>query len=184
MILVGSQVAHGIAYWWAYPVASLRIAVLQHTGHGYESYAPLVLGFLAALELLMLVAVVADALTGIPARRLPPWLFLWLPMVAFTLQEHLERWWVGGVFPWWTVHEPSFWRGLVLQVPLGLLAYLIARLLQGTAIAVASAISARRGRSARSTERPAVSRRLLPVFLPRSAPLALAAAGRAPPPGR
>ena len=40
LIIAGSQIAHGLAYWWAYPIADVRDAILAHTGHGYLSYAP------------------------------------------------------------------------------------------------------------------------------------------------
>lgn len=181
VIVVGSQVAHGVAYWWAYPVANVRAAVLGHSGHGYLAYAPAVLGLLAAIELLVLAVTVADRVRGRSVRALPAWAFLWIPLVGFTLQEHLERFVATGVFPLWEFQEPTFARGLVLQVPLGLLAYAIARLLLRTTDVAASAIRAcarpqtRVGRWLVAVWAPSAS------FVPRSAPLALAAAGRAPP---
>jgi hypothetical protein len=103
LIVVGSQVAHGLAYWWAYPIASVRDAILAHSGHGYLTYAPMLLSFLAGLELLVLLVLVWDGLRGNVDRRLPPWVFLWLPLVGFALQEHLERFIATGAFPWWAV---------------------------------------------------------------------------------
>jgi len=61
------------------------------------------------------------------------------------VQEHLERLFETGVFPWWTVLEPPFWRGVVLQLPLGLLACIIVRLLQRTASVIAQVVVARGG---------------------------------------
>ena len=182
-IVVGSQVAHGIAYWWAYPVASLRLTMLSDSGHGYMAYAPAVLGFLAAVQLIAFVVVVADRVRGRPVRALPAWVFLFIPAVGFTLQEHLERFFAAGasVFPWWTVLEPSFWRGLVLQVPLGLAAYLVARVLLRTASAVAAVVVARRRGRDVVLRAPSRSWRPVVVLLPRLAPLAGLAAGRAPP---
>ena len=181
LIVVGSQVAHGLAYWWAYPIANVREAIIAHTGHGYLGYAPVLLGFLAGLELLVLLVLVWDSVRGNVDRELPSWVFLWLPLVGFVLQEHLERLIASGVFPWWAVETPTFWRGLVLQIPLGLLAYGVARVLRRAAHAVAAVIARRghgrvevRPRSLAWT--PATS-----VLLPRPAPLALGAAGRAPP---
>jgi hypothetical protein len=180
LIVVGSQVAHGLAYWWAYPIASVRDAILAHSGHGYLSYAPILLSFLAGLELLVLLVLVWDGLRGNVDRRLPPWVFLWLPLVGFALQEHLERFIATGSVPWWTVESPTFWRGLVLQLPLGLLAYGVARVLCGAAGAVAAAIGRRRDGTV--VRRPSLTwRRPAAVLLPRTAPLALGAAGRAPP---
>ena len=180
-IAVGSQVAHGIAYWWAYPVASLRLTMLAESGHGYMAYAPAALGFLAAVQLIAFVVVVADKVRGRPVRALPAWVFLFIPEVGFVLQEHLERFFASGVFPWWTALEPSFWRGLVLQIPLGLAAYLVAAALLRTASAVAEVVGSRGPaevvlvRPAERSWRPAV------VFLPRLGPLAARAADRAPP---
>ena len=180
VIVVGSQVAHGLAYWWAYPQTDVRRAVLFHSGHGYLRYAPVVLAFLAAVEFAAMAAAVVGHLRGRATRGLPPWAFVLIPLVGFTLQEFLERYSMAGVFPWWTAVEPSFWRGLVLQLPLGLAAYLIARLLLRTAKVVADVVAARGARRsfARSLTVAVPGDRL---WLPRLTPLAAAAAGRAPP---
>jgi len=106
--------------------------------------------------------------------------FLILPMLLFTLQEHLERLLASGVFPWWTVREPTFARGMALQIPLGLVAYLIARLLLRTAETVAGIVRARSRTPVRPVP-PWNPRRPELVLLQRMAPLALAAAERAPP---
>jgi hypothetical protein len=180
-IVVGSQVAHGAAYWWAYPRTNLRLAVLASSGHGYSAYAPAVLGFLAAIQLIALAAVVFDRARGRPLRGLPPWAFLFIPEVGFVLQEHLERLLALGVFPWWTTLEPSFWRGLVLQLPLGLAAYLVAALLLRTAAALAEVVGARRDAHIVARRSPTACQRPARVFLPRWAPLAGLAADRAPP---
>ena len=180
-IVVGSQVAHGVAYWWAYPQASLRLTVLSRSGHGYLAYAPAALGFLGAVQLVAFAVVVLDRVRGRPLRSLPPWAFLLVPELGFVIQEHLERFLTAGVFPWWTALEPSFWRGLVLQAPLGFAAYLTARLLLRTASAVADVVVARRDAHAVARPGPAVRRPPAPVFLPRLAPLAGLAADRAPP---
>lgn len=181
-IAVGSQLAHGVAYWWAYPVASLRFTALASSGHGYLAYAPAALGFMGAVQLAAFVVVVLDKLRGRPVRSLPAWVFLFIPELGFVLQEHIERFMTSGVFPWWTVLEPSFWRGLVLQVPLGLAAYLIATILLRTASAVAEVVVARRAARVVARRRPLRARRpARVVVLPRRAPLAGLAADRAPP---
>ena len=180
-IIAGSQVAHGLAYWWAYPQARLRVVELANSGHVYFKYAPAALAFLGAVQLVAFAVVVLDRVRGRPARSLPPWAFFFVPEVGFILQEHLERLFAIGVFPWWAALEPSFWRGLVLQLPLGLAAYLVAALLLRTACAVAGVVVARRaaprapGRARARMPRPQI------VFLPRQRSLAAVAAGRAPP---
>ena len=180
VIVVGSQVAHGLAYWWAYPETDLRASMLARSGHGYLAWVPVAIALLAAIELVALAVAVADRVRDRPTRQLPAWAFFVIPLVGFTLQEHLERLFDIGVFPWWAALEPSFWRGLVLQVPLGLAAYLVARLLSGAASAVANVVTRLRPRVA--VRRPLAARRSpIAVLLPRLAPLAGSAAGRAPP---
>jgi hypothetical protein len=181
LIVVGSEVAHGIAYWWAYPIASVRDAILAHSGHGYLGYAPMLLGFLAGLELLVLIVLVRDGVCGKAGRGLPAWVFLWLPIVGFVTQEHLERLIATGAFPWWTVEAPTFWRGIVLQIPLGLLAYAVARGLRRAAEAVASVIARRRDGQTEIGPHSLTHPWAASVLLLRLAPLALGAAGRAPP---
>jgi len=177
-IVVGSQLAHGIAYWWAYPQASLRMTALATSGHGYLAYLPVAIGFLAAVQVIAFAAVVVDRVRGIPVRAVPAWAFLFIPEVGFVVQEHVERFATSGIFPWWTVLEPSFWRGLVLQIPIGVAAYLIAAILLRTATAIADIVVA--GRSAAVVRRVAVRRPLVVLLSPLS-PLAQLAAGRAPP---
>jgi hypothetical protein len=181
VMVVGSQVAHAIAYWWAYPQSNIRAGILAHTGHGYLVYTPIALGFLGAIEAVVLAVAVLDRVRRRPVRALPPWAFVLVPALGYALQEHLERLVTVGIFPWWTVLEPSFWRGLVLQVPLGLIAFLIARLLLRTASAVADEIVAQSERRVARRRAAARRRRPAPILSPRRAPLANAAAGRAPP---
>jgi hypothetical protein len=181
VIVVGSQVAHGLAYWWAYPNAHLRVEMLADTGHSYLAFAPVVLGFLAAVEVIAFAAVVGNRMRGCPAQGVPPWAFLLIPQLGFLIQEHLERLLASGVFPWWTVLEPSFWRAAVLQVPLGLAACLIARLLLRTASAVADALVERRPARVSGRDRLPARRSPASVLLQRLAPLAGLAADRAPP---
>jgi hypothetical protein len=179
-IAAGSQVAHAIAYWWAYPQASLRLAELAESGHGYLAYAPAAVAFLGAAQVIGFAGVVLDRLRGRPAGRVPAWAFLLVPELGFVLQEHLERFIAAGTFPWWTVLEPSFWRGLILQIPLGVAAYLAARILLRTAEKLADAVGARRAPPL-SSHTPVAFLRPANVFLPRRAPLASLAADRAPP---
>jgi hypothetical protein len=180
LVLVGSQLAHAVAYRWAYPEADIRATILHQSGHGYLSYAPMLLAIAAAAELLALGATAIDAARRLPARELPPSLFALLPLVAYTLQEHLERLLSAAAFPWWTTLDPTFWRGALLQVPVGLVAWLVARLLVRTARAVGRSLGV-------ETQRPlghvVVQRLLSNAALLRIAPIASSAAGRAPPLG-
>ena len=143
------------------------VTVLANSGHGYMAYAPAALGFLGAVQLIAFVVVVRRPVRGRPVRSVARHgRSSSFRSSGFVLQEHLERFfdrrWVG--FPWWTALEPSFWRGLVLQMPLGLAAYLVAAVLLRAASVVADVVVARTARrdgraspgAARSLRPPAV----------------------------
>jgi len=133
-MVAGSQTAHVLAYRIVYPQTQVRVRDLLSTGHsymvGHPGWIPLALGMLAALELLGFVWTLVSAV-GCRSTRppLPPWAFALLPLIGFTLQEFLERWFMGGSLPWWFVLQPTFRVGLLLQLPFSLLVYLMARLL-------------------------------------------------------
>jgi hypothetical protein len=132
-MLVGSQVAHGLAYRIAYPEVAVRVHVLALAGHGYTSQLDVVCGVLVSVALFVLVRVTLEAVSKGPPRPAPPLAFAVLPPLGFALQELVERWQAVGGLPWWVVLQPSFRIGLALQLPFGLAAYLVARLLLGTA---------------------------------------------------
>lgn len=180
LMLAGSQAAHVLAYRWVYPSSQVRLHALLATGHGYMDRLPLVLGIAAAVALVSLLATVLDAARGRSARGLPAWAFALLPLSTFVLQEVLERSLHTGTFMWQAVESPTFAPGLLMQLPFAAAAYLVARLLLRTASAVGRIIAARRGRL--RARRAPVTAPLPPIVpLPRVAPLAGAAAGRAPP---
>jgi hypothetical protein len=161
LILAGSQVAHVLAYRWVYPDARVRLAELVRSGHGYMSLLPFALGVAAAVTLLSVVVAAADSARGRRARPLPAWAFALLPLVAFTVQEHLERWLYSGVVPWHEVAAPTFLPGLALQLPFGAAAYLAARLLLRVADRVGRALAP----TSLSRPRPTP----LPIAAPRAA---------------
>lgn len=180
LMLAGSQVAHVLAYRWVYPSSQVRLHALFSTGHGYMDRLPLLLGIAAGVALVSLLAAVVDAARGRSVRGLPAAAFALLPLSTFVLQEVLERSMHTGTFVWQAVESPTFVPGLVLQLPFAAAAYLVARLLLRTVSAVGRIIGARRGTLC---PRRARARAPLPLiaWLPRLAPLAGAAAGRAPP---
>jgi hypothetical protein len=179
LIVAGSQVAHVFAYRWVYPSSQVRLQALLATGHGYMDQLPLVFGIGAAVASLSLLAAVLETTRGRPLRGLPAWAFALLPLLTFVAQEILERSLHSGTLVWQAVESPTFLPGLVLQLPFALIAYLTARLLLRTAAAVGQVLRRLRvppvGRGAAAV-RPPVG-----VSLPRLAPLAGSAAGRAPP---
>jgi hypothetical protein len=183
LMVAGSQVAHVLAYRWVYPQAHVRWGELLATGHSYMGspmYAPMLLGFVFAAELIGLGGAVAGGVRGGPRKPVPAVAFALLPLIGFTLQEFLERWLSGASFPWWVVLQPAFRAGLLLQLPFALAAYLVARFLlrsgerMGRALRFATAQTAPTG-----VLRGWVVRRMPPR--PRRGALAGGHAGRGPP---
>jgi hypothetical protein len=129
LILAGTQVAHVLAYRWVYPDAHVRFEALVRTGHGYMSLLPFALAVAGAITALSLAVGVLDSARGRRSRPLPAWAFALMPLAAFALQEHLELWLYSGVVPWHEYAAPTFLPGLGLQIPFGLAAYLVVRLL-------------------------------------------------------
>ncbi|HET8605890.1 MAG TPA: hypothetical protein VFL66_02565 [Gaiellaceae bacterium] len=180
LMLAGSQLAHVVAYLWAYPSAPVRARALLSTGHAYLGWAPLVLGLGGAVALVSLLLTAVDAGRGRSPRALPAWAFALVPPLGFALQEHLERLLATGAFPWDAALAPTFLRGLLLQAPFALAAYLVARLLLRAAVRVGVVVARRAPprprRSSSSPAWPAAE----PVF-PRACALALRRAERGPP---
>jgi hypothetical protein len=180
LMLAGSQVAHVLAYRWVYPSSQVRLHALLSTGHGYMDRLPLVLAIAAAVAFVSLLVAVADTARGRGLRGLPAWAFALLPLLTFVVQEILERSLHSGTFVWQAVEAPTFVPGLVLQLPFAAVAYLLARLLLRTVSAIGRIIGSRR-RGLRPRRVPMTVPLPRTVCLPRPAPLAGAAAGRAPP---
>lgn len=93
----------------------------QPTGdvHAYLDHAPQVLLLLATLAVTLL------ALTRAAAAP-PAWPFPVLALGAFVVQEHVERLLHTGEFPW-LLTSATFLAGFVVQLPLALGAWAIAR---------------------------------------------------------
>lgn len=168
LMLGGSQLAHAVAYRLAYPQAHVRMLHMLATGHSYFTQLPLALAAAGACLLVSLAVTALDAARGRTARALPAWAFAFLPPLAFALQELLELSLHTGTFAWHAVLAPTFVPGLLLQLPVALLTYGIARLLLRAA-----------ERIGRALQRPAPQLPVSPAFA--SAPVAPAVR---PPVGR
>jgi hypothetical protein len=100
-----------------------------------------------------------------------------VPLIGFSLQEHLERALTGGSVPVAAILEPTFLVGLALQLPFALAALAVARALVRTAERIGVTLA----------EAPPAARAqpVLPlgaaVRLPRVRPLAFGSCGRGPP---
>ncbi|HEY5058135.1 MAG TPA: hypothetical protein VII51_03870 [Gaiellaceae bacterium] len=175
----GSELAHALAFHIVYPETHVRLRELLATGHGYTSAMPLFLGLGGAMELVALAAVVAGGVRHRGRDAVPPWAFALLPMLGFTLQEFLERLFVGAGFPWWMVLQPTFRIGLLLQLPVALVVFVVARLLLRVADRAGAAL-----RTALRRPRLAAGRiawAAAPFSPPHIAVLATGHAGRGPP---
>jgi alkylated DNA nucleotide flippase Atl1 len=145
-MVAGTQIAHLLAYRLVYPDARVRLRDLLATGHGYlvgsPEWLPLVLGVLGGVEIVAIGWRVAAIVRGRPGAPVAPWVFALLPLAGFTVQEFLERSLAGSSLPWWFVLQPTYRVGLLLQLPVALVVYVLARLLLHVAERVARAISA------------------------------------------
>jgi hypothetical protein len=180
MLVAGSLAAHALAYRLAHPGAHAAESALAAAGHGYLAQAPFLLGGLTAFLLagLVLAGRIGARREGCPA--LPAWPLALLPLVAFAVQEHVERAFADGALPLDAVTEPTFLLGLALQVPFGLVSLALGRWLGRTAAAAGAALVRGVARA-----RPAAPPALLPApisaRLVRRGPLVAGFALRAPP---
>jgi hypothetical protein len=179
VMAAGSLVAHSLSYLFVSARAAENGGEMsERTSSGDISYLVLFLGILAATGL---VAAIARLLLGRRRRRgveLSPWLFFVLPPLAFALQEFAERLLRAEAFPFHAALEPRFLLGLLLQLPFGLLALLVARALLRVVERLVRALA--RARAPRL--RPTVSWSPRQGFdLPRIPALALGYPQRGPP---
>ena len=180
LAVLGTQAAHLLAYRLVTPDADARAHALAVTGHSYLEYLPLALAVATVLVAIALVSELGLIVSASDARRTQPRLagFAALAPAIFACQEHFERLAHDGTFPWGAAAEPSFFVGLLLQVPFALVAYGIARLLLGAARALGGLVAARRPRWA---VRLAVPRLRLPALTIRIPALARGYGERGPP---
>jgi hypothetical protein len=126
----GSLAAHSLSYLFVSArVTEHGAEMSERTSSGRAGYLVLLLGILAAMGF---VAAIARVLLGRRRRcgvELSPWLFFVLPPLAFAVQEFAERLLRAEAFPFHAALEPRFLLGLLLQLPFGLLALLVARAL-------------------------------------------------------
>ena len=178
LMVAGSQVARVLAYRLVYPQMPVRLHALLVTGHGYMARLPLVFAACAAIELIAFVTAVVGSLRRRAAPPVPAWAFGLLPPLGFAVQEFLERWLSGALFPWWMVLQPTFRIGLLLQLPFGLAAYLVARLLLRAVDEVGRALADEANLGPASGEQPGWS--VSATWMPRISLLG-AHTGRGPP---
>jgi acyl-CoA synthetase (AMP-forming)/AMP-acid ligase II len=182
LMLAGTEVAHFLAFRFVYPNALERSLALQQSGHGYFSWLPAFGGIALAV---LLSAVFwhgrnARNAQGRSTGHTPLSRFAILPPLAFALQEHLEALIHTGSISG-VVVSPTFMIGLLLQLPVALLSYLVARLLLGAAERVGRALADRPATYPAPPLCESPSWFTLTVWPLRSAVLADGHAGRGPP---
>jgi hypothetical protein len=130
LAIVGSQVAHGLAYRLVAAQSSTGAGeLLARTGHGYWSYLPLAFAVATVLVVSALVTEFRWAAAGRRPAPSSPVGFALAPLAIFVVQEHFERLAHEGSIPWGAVAERTFVVGVLLQIPFGLAGLVVARLL-------------------------------------------------------
>lgn len=180
LIVGGSFSAHGLSYRIVAPDPASRAELLHDTGHGYLTHVPQILALLLALLLVGIGLRVLTAARGAVGARLSAGLFFLLPLLGFTLQEHLERALHDGSFPLLAALEPTFLVGLLLQLPFALAAYVVAWALLDVADRVGASL--RPASRPRWPVRMAGLRPPTQLSLPRISAVALGYPQRGPPP--
>jgi hypothetical protein len=144
LIVAGGVTAHWLTYLLAVPEAGARRTLLLATGHAYQTRVPVLIGALGGASLVLLAAAAVREGPLVARLRLSPAAFVALPVAGFALQEFGERLATGYAAPWHVWLEPAFWRGVLLQIPFALIAYIAATLLLRAAVLVERAVARRR----------------------------------------
>lgn len=177
--VAGMLAGHGAAWDVEVPDARARAQELAATGHGYSLNLPLVLGLVSAVLIVALALRARAAFRGRPAIDAPSKAFALLPPLAFVLREVAERVVHSGDLTAGTLVDRTLLIGLLVQLPFGLVALLVARALCTIATAVGCALAG----SVRDDGTRAQPIYALPLEtdLPRLTALALGYGERGPP---
>jgi hypothetical protein len=143
LIAIGSIMAHALGY-LAFIDPGERGEEVAANAHGLAAYVPLVLAILVAAVVVGLLSEAVSRANGRARGGASVRWFLVLPPLGFAAQEAIERFMHVESFPWSGLHEPAFLAGLMLQVPLGLIAFFLAVWLTRVAIRIGRFL-ARRG---------------------------------------
>jgi hypothetical protein len=96
---------------------------------GVAAHSVLPIGVLSAFAVAVGVSWLLGRARGRRRNGASPWVFFVLPPLAFSAQELIERVVRAEAAPFHAAVEPRFLAGLALQVPFGLVALVVARLL-------------------------------------------------------
>jgi hypothetical protein len=143
LLVLSLLVGHSLGYRWAVADPHARAHLLEESGHGYFTYAPLLIAVGFTLVAAALAARIHAAAHGDRLGGSPPWLFALLPPVAFVVQELAERLLHSGHVHVGTLAEPAVLIGLMLQLPLAVIALGLAWLLAQAADQLGEALAER-----------------------------------------
>jgi hypothetical protein len=132
--------AHCLAYWLVSPGGERDMGMHAADGHAYLGYTRAVALWGLALLLAGLVVCVWAGMRGGRLTAPPVRLFVLLPPLGFTLQEHIERLIGTGGLPPDLVLEPTFITGLALQLPFAVAALLVAHTLSAIGFGAGGAL--------------------------------------------
>jgi len=155
------------------------LELASRVDHGYVTSVPLIAGLVIALVLVAVGVRIHGRLRGDVHWGASPGSFLLLPPLAYALQEVAERVLHAESFPFNQVHEPAFLLALLLQIPFGVVAFLVGRAMLGLGRALARVF--RSGRHGWAPSRPASQRSLPEPVVQRTSVLALGYSVRGPP---
>ena len=176
LVVLGSLLAHELAY---VVVAGEHVdALLAETGHGYFNQLPAAALLGLSCVILGLGLAALDQVRGVRGKSIPAWLIDLVPLAGFTLQEHAERFAHSGDVPWAAALEATFIAGLALQLPFAALAFVAARALLRTVVAVVAALQKQQQPVGRNRVR---SRRAVCVRAAAATGLSRSLAPRGPP---
>ena len=138
LVVLGSLLAHELAY--LVVAGDHADALLAETGHGYFDQLPAAALLGLSCVILGLGLAALDHVRGALGKAIPAWLIALVPLAGFALQEHAERFAHSGDVPWAAALESTFIVGLALQLPFAALAFIAARALLRTVVAVVAAL--------------------------------------------
>ena len=178
---IGWLAGHSLAYTLVVPHDAHREELLAETGHAYLPGMPHIVSCALTIVLAGLVLAAYEGVRGNARTHLPVWPVALLPPLGFAAQEHLERLISTDAFPAAAALEPTFVVGIALQVPLGVIALLVANAVLAFGHALGRrAVAVRALRPLSWPSLPSLPARPDPV-LPRAPVLAGCQGQRAPP---
>lgn len=142
--ILGCLLAHQAGYFLESPDQTARSLNLSRDGHGYMRDFVFMIPAIATLVMGGFLFALHGSMVSNSPVSISPKPFAFTPAMVFLVQESAERVAIGDALA--VLSEWSVIVGLVLQIPFGLIAYLLARLILQAADQVARVISERRAR--------------------------------------